>query len=92
MRWWEGGVKRLYFIPVWASKREIDDERVCILCNRVISGRMIDIWQAANGRYRLHCPTPGCPSVPRDWFYHGTSAIAPDANSDSSQGNFDFAT
>jgi hypothetical protein len=32
---------------------------------------MIDIWQESNGTYHLHCPTPGCPATPRDWFYHG---------------------
>lgn len=49
----------------------LDDRRVCVLCDRVINGRMIDIWQETNGSYHLHCPTPGCRSTPRDWFYHG---------------------
>ncbi len=49
----------------------LDDRRVCVLCDRVITGRMIDIWQDKEGSYRLHCPTPGCPATPRDWFYHG---------------------
>jgi hypothetical protein len=49
----------------------LDDKRVCVLCDRVISGRMIDVWQESNGSYRLHCPTRGCPATPRDWFYHG---------------------
>jgi len=49
----------------------LDDRRVCVLCDRVITGRMIDIWQDNHGGYRLHCPTPGCPATPRDWFYHG---------------------
>jgi hypothetical protein len=52
----------------WSS---LDDRRVCVLCNRVITGRMIDIWQDRSGHYRFHCPTPGCPATPRDWFYHG---------------------
>ena len=52
----------------WSS---LDDRRVCVLCNKVITGRMIDIWQDARGHYRFHCPTPGCPATPRDWFYHG---------------------
>ena len=49
----------------------LDDRRVCVLCDRVINGRMIDIWQEDDGSYHLHCPTPGCSSTPRDWFYHG---------------------
>ena len=54
----------------WSS---LDDRRVCVCCDRVISGRMIDVWQDTRGTYRLHCPTPGCPASPRDWFYHGAS-------------------
>ncbi len=49
----------------------LDDRRVCVLCDRVITGRMIDVWQDHRGGYHLHCPTPGCPATPRDWFYHG---------------------
>jgi hypothetical protein len=49
----------------------LDDRRVCVLCDRVITGRMIDIWRDGHGSYHLHCPTPGCPATPRDWFYHG---------------------
>ncbi|HEY5036631.1 MAG TPA: hypothetical protein VII74_05820 [Chthoniobacterales bacterium] len=49
----------------WQS---LDDQRICILCGRLITGRMIDIWQDGRGAYRLHCPTPGCPSAPRDCF------------------------
>jgi hypothetical protein len=52
----------------WSS---LDDKRVCVLCDRLITGRMIDIWQDGHGAYHVHCPTPGCPATPRDWFYHG---------------------
>lgn len=52
----------------WQS---LDDQRICILCGKLITGRMIDIWQDNHGTYRLHCPTPDCASKPRDWFYHG---------------------
>lgn len=52
----------------WSS---LDDERLCIVCGRLITGRMIDIWQATDGAYRLHCPTSDCASAPRDWFDHG---------------------
>jgi hypothetical protein len=59
-------------IRPWSS---LDDRRLCVLCNRVITGRMIDIWQDAHGSYHFHCPTPGCPAEPRDWFYHGPMTI-----------------
>jgi hypothetical protein len=52
----------------WQS---LDDRRVCILCERVITGRMIDVRRDGHGSYHLFCPTPGCSSTPRDWFYHG---------------------
>ncbi len=54
----------------------LDDRRVCVLCNRLISGRMIDIWRDRRGGFRLHCPSPGCDATPRDWFYHGPTANA----------------
>lgn len=49
----------------------LDDPRVCIRCEKLINGRMIDIWQDRDGTYRLHCPTPGCSGTIRDWFYGG---------------------
>lgn len=53
----------------------LDDHRVCVLCEKLITGRMIDVWQDAHGGYRFHCPTPGCAATPRDWFYHGSSRL-----------------
>lgn len=55
----------------------LDDRRVCVLCDRVFNGRMVDVWQDARGAYHLHCPTPGCPATPRDWFFHGANPLAP---------------
>ena len=55
----------------------LDDRRVCVLCDKLISGRMIDVWQDEHGVYRLHCPTPGCAATPRDWFYHGAARSFP---------------
>src|SRR5207302_9709134 len=55
----------------------LDDQRVCVLCDKVINGRMIDVWQDDRGAYQLHCPRPGCPATPRDWFYHGTARLFP---------------
>jgi hypothetical protein len=53
----------------WVS---LDDQRVCVLCDRVITGRQIEVRAALNGTYSVHCPTPDCPSLPSDWFYQGT--------------------
>ncbi len=53
----------------------LDDKRVCILCGRVLTGRMIDVWESGRGVFHLHCPTAGCASTPRDWFYHGSPRV-----------------
>ncbi|HEX4666157.1 MAG TPA: hypothetical protein VH207_06115 [Chthoniobacterales bacterium] len=54
----------------------LDDLRACVLCDRVISGRMISVRRSRDGSYHLHCPTPGCRAKPRDWFYHGATRPA----------------
>ena len=54
----------------------LDDQRVCILCEHLITGRMIDVWESTRGILHLHCPTAGCASKPRDWFYHGAKHTA----------------
>lgn len=53
--------------------RSLDDQRVCVLCDRAITGRQIEIGRDGNGGYTLHCPTEGCASLPADWFYHGSA-------------------
>ena len=49
----------------------LDDQRVCAVCDRVITGRMIDAWRDGQGCFHLHCPTMGCVGTPHDWFQHG---------------------
>jgi hypothetical protein len=51
----------------------LDDQRVCVLCDRAITGRQIEIQPDGKGGYILRCPTEGCASLPADWFYHGSS-------------------
>jgi hypothetical protein len=55
----------------------LDDHRVCALCEKVITGRMIDIWQDERGGYHLHCPTPDCYGSPRHWLCRGPSETKP---------------
>lgn len=50
----------------------LDDQRVCVLCDRTITGRQIEVIRDAAGAYSLRCPTQDCPSLPSDWFYHGS--------------------
>ena len=58
----------------WSS---LDDNRICTICEKVITGRMIDVWQDARGAYHLHCPTSGCEGTPQDWFPHGVGHAPP---------------
>lgn len=54
----------------------LDDQRVCVLCDRLITGRQIDVTLDKRGNPKLQCPTPGCPATPHDWFYHGNAVAA----------------
>jgi hypothetical protein len=54
----------------------LDDERVCVVCERIFSGRQIGIRRDQRGRYLLQCPTEGCPSFAAHWFYIGAAATA----------------
>jgi hypothetical protein len=51
----------------------LDDQRVCVLCDRTITGRQIEVRREPGGGFSLHCPTEGCPSMPGDWFYQGNA-------------------
>jgi hypothetical protein len=54
----------------------VDDQRVCVLCDRIITGRQIEVVEEPGGTYSVRCPTPGCSSVPSDWFYQGNASSA----------------
>jgi hypothetical protein len=51
----------------------LDDQRVCVLCGRTITGRQIEVTRDSRGGYSLNCSTEGCSSLPNDWFYRGNS-------------------
>ena len=71
--------------------RSLDDHRVCALCEKVITGRMIDIWQDEGGEYHLHCPTPGCCGSPSDFLYRGAAETSHKPTSDQ-QIDFEFGS
>jgi hypothetical protein len=54
----------------------LDDERVCILCEKKFNGRQVEVRRFANGKHELHCPTEGCDSGPHQWVYPGTPLIS----------------
>jgi hypothetical protein len=71
----------------------LDDHRVCILCNQVISGREIRIRVDPQGRYELHCPTDGCAATVKDWVYPDCSGSSQESlNSQKQEREIDFGT
>jgi hypothetical protein len=50
----------------WMS---LDDERICSVCNKLLTGRQVDVRRDQRGRFLLHCPTESCSSSPEDWRY-----------------------
>jgi hypothetical protein len=54
--------------------KSLDDQRICVVCERVFTGRQIQIQRDQRGRYLLQCPTEGCPSFLAHWFYVGNAA------------------
>ena len=59
-------VRRLDQFRQWQS---LDEERYCLVCGHLISGRQIQLagGTRGNGPVRLSCPTEGCNSIPMDW-------------------------
>jgi len=53
----------------------LDDQRMCIGCNKLITGRQIEITRDQRGRFLLQCPTSECRSIAKDWFYQGSVAL-----------------
>jgi hypothetical protein len=60
----------------------LDDNRVCILCEKQFSGRQVGITRGRGGRYRLHCPTDGCKAGPEHWVYPGNPLVSQAAYQD----------
>jgi len=54
----------------------LDDQRVCAVCKRRFKGRQIEIRRFPGGRYKLFCPTLGCPSGPNQWLYPGAPVVS----------------
>ena len=48
----------------------LDEKRFCRRCGQTFSGHAIKVFRGRRngGRYRLECPTEGCPSVPIEWI------------------------
>ena len=49
--------------------RSLDEERYCLVCGKIITGRQVQAigGTRGNGPLRVICPTNGCHSIPMDW-------------------------
>jgi hypothetical protein len=62
----------------WQS---LDDERVCVVCNRGFNGHEVPIVMIDND-YKLHCPTATCDSGVHQWVYQGNPLLSDVAYAD----------
>lgn len=67
--------------------RSLDDERYCLVCGKIITGRQIQVADSTggNGPPGLSCPTAECNSIPMDWVLP-TDEILAVANAAASKG------
>ena len=54
--------------------RSLDEQRVCVLCDRGFTGDEVLILTVGE-EVKLHCPTPDCKSGVHQWVYPGNSLI-----------------
>lgn len=74
----EDKLEALREIDQFRDWRSLDDERYCIVCGKLITGRLIKVVGDAhgNGSVRLQCPTDGCNSIPMDWMLPTDEVLA----------------
>ena len=85
--------ERLNVLRTADSEREwysLDDKRVCAICDRVFTGRQININRDGLRGFVLHCPTEDCPSDPRHWFFVHANPWRPAVRLERSDGEVDF--
>lgn len=49
--------------------KSLDDERVCLLCERKFAGRHLEFIRNRSGEMELRCPTDGCKATMNEWVY-----------------------
>ncbi|MEO5717287.1 MAG: hypothetical protein ABIR29_01800 [Chthoniobacterales bacterium] len=68
----------------------VDDKRVCLICERIISGREIRI-SGGPGHYQFACPTDGCLGNTSHWLlYRPTEDGRPQNSPVGGFGEMDF--
>ena len=76
--------ERLSILRAYDHFREwqsLDDERVCVVCDRVFNGHEVQIVMIGND-YKLHCPTAACESGVHQWVYPGNPLLSDAAYAD----------
>ena len=64
----------------------LDDLRICSVCERKFKGRQVEIRRFRGGRYKMYCPTLGCPSQPNQWFNPQAPVVSEIAEPDGWRG------
>lgn len=62
-------LETLRHLDLFRAWQSLDDERRCLSCGRIISGREIRVVGGSpeTGQLRALCPTENCRAVPLDW-------------------------
>ena len=68
-------LRRLDQFRQWHS---LDEERYCLVCGKLITGRQVEVAGGirGNGPLRLSCPTQACNSIPMDWVLPTNEILA----------------
>jgi hypothetical protein len=74
----EDRLETLQFLDEFRFWHSLDDERRCLRCHEIITGRQIVIVEQpeGHGRLRLQCPTLDCSATPNEWRYLDPVRIA----------------
>jgi hypothetical protein len=62
-------LEALRSLDQFRSWHSLDDKRYCLVCDKIITGRQIQVTgdTQGNGPFLLNCPTERCYSIPIDW-------------------------
>lgn len=85
--------ERLQILRLTDTERRwytVDDKRLCLICERIISGRDIRV-DGGPESFSLGCPTASCPGTFSHWYlYRPPAATPPPAPAEDGAGEMDF--
>jgi hypothetical protein len=60
------------------SWRSLDEKRYCLVCDKIITGKQVQVrgGTRGDGPLRLNCPTQRCHSIPMDWVLPTDEVLA----------------